>query len=58
MTFGQLDSGALVVAFPIIGSLLQIIILPWVYDSPASLGHVQKIIIQGLSLKQILFYDS
>ena len=40
MDLGQLDSSALVAAFPIIGSLLQIIILPWVYDSPASLGIV------------------
>ena len=40
MDLGQLDSSALVAAFPIIGSLLQIIILPWVYDSPASLGFV------------------
>ena len=40
MNLGQLDSSALVVGFPIIGSLLQIIILPWFYDSPSSLGFV------------------
>ena len=35
---GPLKSSAFVVAFPILGSILQLIILPFVYDSPDSLG--------------------
>ena len=35
---GALKSSAFVVGFPILGSILQVIILPFVYDSPDSLG--------------------
>ena len=35
---GKLKIGAFAVGFPIIGSILQLLILPFVYDSPDSLG--------------------
>ena len=36
---GKLEIGAFAVGFPIIGSILQLLILPFVYDSPDSLGN-------------------
>ncbi len=35
---GLMDTSAFVVGFPIIFALFQLIILPFVYDSPDSLG--------------------
>ena len=40
MNLGSLDHGAFVVGFPIIGSFLQCLLLPLVYDSPVSLGLI------------------
>ena len=37
--FGTLKSSAFVVGFPLLGSISQLIILPFVYDSPDSLGN-------------------
>lgn len=39
---GKLKIGAFAVGFPIIGSILQLVILPFVYDSPDSLGNTSK----------------
>ena len=36
---GKLNIGAFAVGFPIIGSILQLLILPFVYDSPDALGN-------------------
>ena len=36
---GKLKIGSFAVGFPIIGSILQLLILPFVYDSPDSLGN-------------------
>ena len=36
---GKLKIGAFAVGFPIIGSILQLVILQFVYDSPDSLGN-------------------
>ena len=45
---GALKSSAFVVGFPILGSILQIIILPFVYDSPDSLGTHSNITTRSL----------
>ena len=41
---GKLKIGAFAVGFPIIGSILQLLILPFVYDSPDSLGKHSNIL--------------
>ena len=41
MKLGTLDSAAFVVGFPILGCILQCMLLPLVYDSPVSLGLIQ-----------------
>ena len=38
LNLGTFDTSAFVVAFPLIGSLLQLVILPFCPDSPASLA--------------------
>ena len=50
MKLGSLDSAAFVVGFPILGCILQCMLLPLVYDSPVSLG-----LIQDYSCSQLYF---
>ena len=42
MHLGALDNAAFVVGFPIIGSVLQCLLLPFVFDSPVSLGRIEN----------------
>ena len=37
LTVGHLDTSAFVVIFPLIGSIIQLVTLPFFYDSPSSL---------------------
>ena len=41
---GLMDTSAFVVGFPIIFAVCQLLILPFVYDSPDSLGSGQSFI--------------
>merc|ERR1711953_401098 len=43
MKLGTLDSAAFVVGFPILGCILQCMLLPLVYDSPVSLASRQQV---------------
>ena len=52
MKLGSLDSAAFVVGFPILGCILQCMLLPLVYDSPVSLG-----LIQDYSCSQLFKYS-
>ena len=57
MELGSLDNGAFVVGFPILGSILQCLLLPLVYDSPVSLGLIQDYLcLQSLYLVLSVFY--
>ena len=38
LTVGRLDTSAFVVIFPMIGSIIQLVTLPFFYDSPSSLN--------------------
>ena len=53
MNLGALDNAAFVVGFPIIGSVLQCLLLPFVFDSPVSLGRIKNIS-QNDEMKNIL----
>lgn len=55
LDLGRLDTSAFVVAFPLIGSLLQLIILPFCPDSPASLGELNIGHDHGKRIKLIEF---
>ena len=47
LDLGSFDTSAFVVGFPLVGSFLQLVILPFCPDSPASLGKRRKVKTHG-----------
>ena len=49
LSVGDLEPAAFIIAFPLLGSFMQLLILPFMYDSPDSLAQRNLIILNNLN---------